>query len=67
VFVIGNLKRYCTLTIYNKAGEQVYKSTNYVNDFTGVDLPDGKYNYELKMPDGNLTFGSFDLLKKKKK
>lgn len=67
VFVIGNLKRYCTLTIYNKTGEQVYKSTNYVNDFTGVDLPDGKYNYELKMPDGNLTFGSFDLFKKKKK
>jgi hypothetical protein len=38
-----------------------------VNDFKGIDLPDGKYNYELKMPEGNLTFGSFDLFKKKKK
>jgi gliding motility-associated-like protein len=67
VFVIGNLKRYCTLTIYNKAGSKVYISTNYTNDFTGSELPDGKYNYELRMPDGNLTFGSFDLFKKKKK
>lgn len=67
IFVIGNLKRYCTLIIFNKAGAQVYKSTNYMNDFTGSDLPDGKYNYELRMPDGNLTFGSFDLFKKKKK
>jgi gliding motility-associated-like protein len=67
VFVIRNLKRYCVLTIFNKAGDQVYKSNYYINDFTGTDLPDGKYNYELRLPEGSLTFGSFDLYRTKKK
>lgn len=66
VFIITNLKKYCSLIIQNKAGETVYKTSNYQNDFTGENLPDGKYSYELKMPEGNLIFGSFDLFRKKK-
>jgi gliding motility-associated-like protein len=63
VFVIANLKRYSTLVVYNKKGEQVYQTGNYANDFDGKDLPDGKYSFELKTPEGNIIFGSFDLMR----
>jgi gliding motility-associated-like protein len=64
VFYIANLKRYSTLKITNRAGKIVFESSNYRNDFNGDTLPQGKYSYELKSPDGNIIFGSFDLIRK---
>jgi gliding motility-associated-like protein len=67
VFVIANLKRYSTLIIYSKKGEEVYRSSNYANDFEGNNLPEGKYSFELKTPEGNLIYGSFDLIRNGKR
>jgi gliding motility-associated-like protein len=64
VFYIANLKRYSALVVTNRAGKIVFQSANYRNDFSGENLPQGKYSYELKSPDGNIIFGSFDLIKK---
>ena len=63
VFYIANLKRYSALVITNRAGKKVFESGNYRNDFNGDFLPQGKYSYELKSPDGNIIFGSFDLIR----
>ena len=30
----------------------------------GEDLKTGNYQYELKLPDGNVIFGSLDIVKK---
>jgi gliding motility-associated-like protein len=67
VFTILNLKRYSTLKIFDRSGKSVYSSANYSNDFDGSGLPEGKYDYELRQPDGNITYGSFELSRKKKK
>lgn len=64
-FFIENLPRYAELSIYNKDGTQILRSTNYTNDWNGIGFPPGKYRYELKLPDGNVVFGSIDLVKKK--
>jgi gliding motility-associated-like protein len=64
VFYIANLKRYSALVITNRAGKKVLETGNYRNDFNGDNLPQGKYSYELKSPDGNIIFGSFDLIRK---
>lgn len=67
VFTILNLKRYSALKIYDRNGKTVYSSPNYGNDFDGSTLPEGKYDYSLRQPDGNVTYGSFELSRKKKK
>ncbi len=67
VFTILNLKRYSTLKVFDRSGKTVYSSANYGNDFDGSGLPEGKYDYELRLPDGNVTYGSFELSRKKKK
>lgn len=67
VFAIANLKRYTALVVYTKAGEEVYQTGNYSNDFDGSGLPDGKYSFELKTPEGNIIYGSFDLIRNGKR
>lgn len=67
VFTILNLKRYSALKIYDRNGKTVFSSPNYGNDFDGNGLPEGKYDYSLRQPDGNVTYGSFELSRKKKK
>jgi len=67
VFLIANLKRYSTLTIFNKNGERVFQTVNYANDFEGSGLPEGNYSFELKTPEGNIIYGSFDLIRNGKR
>ncbi len=64
-FFIENLPRYSELSIFRKDGTPVLRSANYTNDWNGAGFPAGKYRYELKLPDGNVIFGSLDLVKKK--
>lgn len=48
---IQDLNRYFLshkLTIFNRWGRIVYKSSNYSNDWSGGDLPDGTYFYVLE-------------------
>lgn len=67
VFRILNLPRYCELKIMNRVGAVIYRNSNYANDFNGENLPEGKYDYELKYPEGNVFYGSFELSRKKTK
>ncbi len=45
-FRVGKLYGY-NVKLYNRWGEIVFESENYNNDFTGGDLPDGSYFYEV--------------------
>lgn len=63
-FIIG-LPRYSKLKIHNKRGTEVYKSENYRNDWDGADLPQGTYQFELLLPDGNRIDGPLDIVRKR--
>jgi gliding motility-associated-like protein len=63
-FMIENLPSYTQLAVINKKGVLVYSSNNYKNNWNGDDLPTGNYKYELKLPDGNIIYGSLDIVKK---
>jgi gliding motility-associated-like protein len=63
-FIVG-LPRYSKLKIHNKKGKEVYKSENYRNDWDGGDLPQGTYQFELLLPDGNRIDGPLDIVRKR--
>ncbi len=65
IFFIENLPRYASLTVMDKSGIVVYKNENYKNDWEGEGLAAGNYKFELKLPDGNVVYGSVDLVRKK--
>jgi len=67
VFEIDGLPLYAQLIIRNLKGEEVYKTNNYRNDWNADGVPAGKYNYELRLPDGNVVFGVIDVVRTKKK
>ncbi|GAA0564852.1 hypothetical protein GCM10009415_54320 [Chitinophaga japonensis] len=52
-FVIKGLSRYTNvrIEIYNRWGNQVYRSDNYSNDWDGAGLSQGIYYYVLKVRD----------------
>lgn len=60
-FVVLGLEQYpgSTLAIYNRWGDEVYSSENYINDWEGThleeELPIGTYFYVLKVNDGQNT------------
>ncbi len=64
LFIIENLPLYSHLIVRNKKGIVVYNSVNYKNNWNGDDLLTGNYLYELKLPDGNVIYGSLDIVKK---
>jgi len=64
IFIIENLPLYSHLIVRNKKGIIVYNSINYKNNWNGDDLITGNYLYELKLPDGNVIYGSLDIVKK---
>ena len=49
-FVIEGLKSVDnSITIFNRWGTEVYRSTNYQNDWNGSELPGGTYYYVLRI------------------
>jgi gliding motility-associated-like protein len=64
IFFIENLPRYATLIISDKNGVVHYKTENYKNDWEGMEMEPGNYSFELRLPDGNVVYGSVDLVKK---
>ena len=57
IFVVQNLEQYpnSSLMVYDRWGREVYKNTNYQNDWNGSDLKDGTYFYILKVADAKTT------------
>ncbi len=53
------------LVVYNRWGDEVYKSDSYVNQWDGTHLgaalPDGTYFYVLQLTNGNKTQGSVEI------
>ena len=66
VFYIQNIEKYqdSEVTIFNTWNQTVFKKSNYVNDWSGSDLPGGTYYYIVKIPSLNkLVKGSLYLKK----
>ncbi|GAA4052118.1 hypothetical protein GCM10022409_43770 [Hymenobacter glaciei] len=66
VLVIDNIQLYPgnTLAIFNRWGREVYKTTNYQNDWGQEDsLAAGNYFYLLTLPDGTTRKNWFEVVK----
>lgn len=70
-FVIDGLEGFpeSSLLIYNRWGNLVFESTNYLNDWSGVDssgneLNQGTYYYVFQRSDGNNYSGDLSLMRK---
>ncbi|MGB3946976.1 MAG: choice-of-anchor L domain-containing protein, partial [Bacteroidia bacterium] len=52
MFYIQNLNRYppASLLIFNRFGNKIFESTNYLNDWTGSKYSDGTYFFVLTVP-----------------
>jgi gliding motility-associated-like protein len=68
VFFIKNLEGHpnSSLTILNRWGNVVLKTSNYQNDWDGGGLSDGAYFYILKLDNGQEYTGNITILKGKK-
>jgi hypothetical protein len=64
-FFIPELPAYTGIIIRNAADQEIFREKYYQNNWNGNGLPAGKYHYELLLPDGNMIYGSFDLVKKR--
>jgi gliding motility-associated-like protein len=66
VLVIDNISLYPgnTFTIFNRWGREVYKTTNYQNNWGGDDsTPAGNYFYILTLPNGTSLKNWFEVIK----
>jgi gliding motility-associated-like protein len=63
VFKIENLVPNSSLTIYNRWGSAVYKSTNYQNNWDGDNCSDGVYYYILNTANGKQYKGTVTILR----
>ena len=64
--VIDNLNLYTghTFTVYNRWGREVYRTTNYQNNWGGdANTPAGSYFYLLKLPNGTSVKNWFEIIK----
>lgn len=67
VWTIRNVEVYkdFTVTIFNDAGNQIYSTTNYQNDWAGTyqgkELPVGVYYFLVKNPEGSKFTGTITL------
>ncbi|MEI6817021.1 MAG: choice-of-anchor L domain-containing protein [Bacteroidota bacterium] len=64
-FVIINMDEFpnSKLVIFNRWGLKVYENTNYRNDWTGGDAPDGTYYYILYLNTGDIRHGSLTVIR----
>jgi gliding motility-associated-like protein len=67
VFFIKNLDTNpnSQLVIYNRWGNEVYSTSNYLNNWDGDDLPDGTYFYVLVLQTGKDYKGTLKLIREK--
>ena len=66
VLVIDNLQLYPgnTFAVFNRWGREVYRTSNYQNNWGGDEnTPAGSYFYLLKLPDGTSTKNWFEIIK----
>ncbi len=70
-FIINNLQDYPNheISIYNRWGNQVFRTKNYQNDWTGTfngaDLPDGVYYYIIALNDSiNQVFNGYVVIQR---
>ena len=66
VLVIDNVQLYAgnTFTVFNRWGREVYRTTNYQNNWGGDDnTAAGTYFYLLKLPDGTSRKNWFEVVK----
>lgn len=58
VFLIENIERSQDheVYVYDKWGQEVYRSKKYLNDWKGSDLPNGAYVYVVKENDISITY-----------
>ncbi|GAB3844530.1 hypothetical protein GCM10028822_01910 [Hymenobacter terrigena] len=66
VLIIDNISLYPgnTFTIFNRWGREVYKTTNYQNNWGGDDsTPAGNYFYILTLPNGTSQKNWFEIIK----
>lgn len=62
VFFIPDLPIYTKLNIYDRKGVLVFSSLNYKNDWKAEGLVSGNYRYEFYLPDGNVIYGSVEVV-----
>lgn len=63
-FSILNIEQHRNqLKIFNRWGMPIYEAKNYQNQWTGMDVPDGTYYYELLLDDGRAYTGHLTLLR----
>ncbi|MFL5728890.1 MAG: sugar-binding protein [Cytophagaceae bacterium] len=63
VFEISALPGGSALEVFNRWGEQIFKSSNYDNLWTGTGHSDGLYYYALTLPDGTQYKGWLNIIK----
>ena len=64
-FVIYNLDKYpnSQLFIYNRWGQKIYKSDDYLNNWDGENYSDGTYYYILLRPEKKSVQGYFTMIR----
>ncbi|MFN4122809.1 MAG: gliding motility-associated C-terminal domain-containing protein [Flavobacteriales bacterium] len=62
VFFIPDLPIYTKLNIYDRKGALVFSSLNYKNDWQAEGMEPGNYRYEFYLPDGNVIYGSVEVV-----
>jgi len=68
IFEIKGLKANTSLVILNRWGQKVFETSNYANDWKGLDLSgekltDGVYSYLLQTPEGQKEHGFVHLIR----
>ena len=66
IFVINNLIAHdgAEVSVYNRYGVRVFMSSNYSNDWTGGDLPEGTYYYVIKCKDNSpIVTGDINIIR----
>lgn len=65
-YIVEYLPNNCQLTVFNRWGNEVYKSENYQNDWdgkwNGVLLPSSTYYVVLRLPDGTIMSNYIELI-----
>jgi gliding motility-associated-like protein len=64
-FEIGNIHLYPgnELSLFNRWGQEIYRTKDYRNDWNGKNVTDGTYYYFLKLPNGRTFKGWFEMVK----
>lgn len=64
-FIVKNLPNYSKLNVFDKKKQLIFTSNNYKNNWDGENFPNGSYDYELILPNGNLIFGTLNIQRNK--